>query len=81
MNIVESVQYGDYLLCLIGRFLLNFAFCLIVCNFCVANHAQPAVWCGKSKGIIRSASHLIWIQVPCFHYSSSFSGKEVIESS
>lgn len=24
MDIVESVQYGDYPLCLIGRFLLNF---------------------------------------------------------
>lgn len=37
MDIVESVQYGDYPLCLIGRFLLNFDFffCLIVCNFFV----------------------------------------------
>lgn len=26
MDIVESVQYGDYPLCLIGRFLLNFDF-------------------------------------------------------
>lgn len=26
MDIVESVQYGDYPLCLIGRFLLNFWF-------------------------------------------------------
>lgn len=26
MDIVESVQYGDYLLCLIGRFLWNFWF-------------------------------------------------------